>query len=369
MRDLIKIAETKLTETEIEAAVRVLRSGALRQGKECEAFEREFAEKVGAKYAITCSSGSAALHLAYMSVLKPGDEVIVPAFTFFATASMVVMAGGRPIFCDIDPETFLIDLKDAERKITEKTKAIAPVHLFGNPCDIEEIKSFAKKYNLIIVWDAAQAHGALYKGQDIGSFGDLVCYSFYPTKNMFVGEGGMVCTNNEEFAYKIRFMRTHGQTGKYYHTMLGLNYRMTDVEAAIGREQLKRLDEMLAIRRRNAEILNKGLKEIPGIKPQRITQNGKHAWHQYCILVDREIFGCSRDELAEKLKQKGIATGIHYPRGLHQQPIFEQMYGKQLLPNTEYVAERILALPIHHGLSESDVKKIVQAIYEIKEES
>jgi len=367
MRDLIKIAETKLTEVEIEAAVRVLRSGALRQGKECEAFEKEFAEKVGAKYAITCSSGSAALHLAYMSFLKPGDEVLVPAFTFIATASMIVMAGGKPIFCDIDPETFLIDLKDAESKITKKTKAIAPVHLFGNPCNIEAVQAFAKKYNLIIVWDAAQAHGALYKGQDIGSFGDLVCYSFYPTKNMFVGEGGMVCTNNEEFAYKIRFMRTHGQTGKYYHTMLGLNYRMTDVEAAIGREQLKRLDNMLAVRRRNAEILNKGLADIDGIHPQKITPNGEHAWHQYCVVVNKEIFGCTRDELAEKLKQKGIATGIHYPRGLHQQPIFEQMYGKQVFPNTEYVAERILALPVHHGLSKSDIERIIESIYEVRQ--
>jgi len=364
----IKMAETKLTNTEIEAAVRVLRSGALRQGKECEAFEREFAEKVGAKYAITCSSGSAALHLAYMAILTPGDEVLVPAFTFIATASMVVMAGGKPVFCDIDPETFLIDLKDAESKITTKTKAIAPVHLFGNPCDIEAVQNFAKKYNLIIIWDAAQAHGACYKGKDVGSFGDFVCYSFYPTKNIFVGEGGMVCTDNEDFAYKMHFMRSHGQTGKYYHTMLGLNYRMTDVEAAIGREQLKRLDEMLAIRRRNAEILNKGLAEILGIRIQKITPNGEHAWHQYCIVVDKKVFGCSRDKLIEKLKQKGIATGIHYPRGLHQQPIFERMYEKQVLSNTEYVTERILALPVHHGLSESDMERIVEAIHEIKKE-
>jgi len=161
-------------------------------------------------------------------------------------------------------------------------------------------------------------------------------------------------------------MRTHGQTGKYYHTMLGLNYRMTDVEAAIGREQLKRLDEMLAIRRCNAEILNKGLSEVPGIHLQKITPNGEHAWHQYCVVVNKEIFGCTRNELAEKLKQKGIATGIHYPRGLHQQPIFEQMYGKQVLPNTEYVAEHILALPVHHGLTQSNVERIVEVVHDTK---
>lgn len=362
----IRMAEIKLTENEIKAAVEVLRSGALRQGKQCEAFEKEFAEKVGAKYAITCSSGSAALHLAYMAILESGDEVLVPSFTFIATASMVVMAGGRPIFCEVDPETFLIDIKDAESKITEKTKAIAPVHLFGNPCDMENIKAFADEYNLVILWDAAQAHGARYKGQDIGSFGDLVCYSFYPTKNMFVGEGGMICTNNEGLAYKIRYMRSHGQTGKYHHTILGLNYRMTDVEAAIGREQLKRLDEMLAIRRRNAEILNKGLAEVPGIHLQKITPDAEHAWHQYCVLVDNEKFGCNRDELAERLKQKGIATGIHYPRGLHQQPIFEQMYGKQALPNTEYIAQNILALPVHHGLTQSYVERILEAVHEAR---
>jgi perosamine synthetase len=358
------MAEIKLAENEIEAAVCVLRSGALRQGKECDGFETEFAEKVGARYAVTCANGSAALHLAYMAFLEPGDEVLVPSFTFIATGSMVTMAGGKPVFCDVDPKSFLIDLEDAESKITSKTRAIAPVHLFGNPCNVDAIVAFAKKHKLTIVWDAAQAHGATFKGKDIGSFDDFVCYSFYPSKNMFVGEGGMICTNNPELEQKLRFMRTHGQTDKYYHTMLGLNYRMTDVEAAIGREQLKRLDDMLATRRRNADILNSGLADVPGIHSQKITPNGEHAWHQYCVVVERESFGCSRNELAKRLKEKGIATGIHYPRGLHQQPIFEEMYGKTTLPNTEYLAENILALPVHHGLCQADAERIAQAIHE-----
>jgi perosamine synthetase len=183
---------------------------------------------------------------------------------------------------------------------------------------------------------------------------------------MFVGEGGMTCTNNSEFADKLRFMRTHGQTGKYYHTMLGLNYRMTDVEAAIGHEQLKRLDDMLAARRRNADILNNGLADVPGIHPQKITPNGEHAWHQYCVVVEKESFGFDRDQLAEKLKQKGIATGVHYPRGLHQQPVFEEMYGKFSLLNTEYLADNILALPVHHGLSVADAERIVEAVREAR---
>ena len=365
----INMAEIKLTDNEIEAALRVLRSGALRQGKECSGFEKAFAEKVGAKYSVASASGSAALHLAYMAFLAPDDEVIVPSFTFIATGSMVAMSGGKPVFCDINPETFLIDLKDAETRITSKTRAIAPVHLFGNPCDVDTLVGFAKEHNLIIVWDAAQAHGATYKGKDVGSFDDFVCYSFYPSKNMFVGEGGMTCTNNDEFAEKLRFMRTHGQTGKYLHTMKGLNYRMTDVEAAIGREQLKRLDSMLEIRRRNAVMLNEGLGGIPGIRPQRITPDSEHAWHQYCVVIDPEDFGCDRQKLAEHLGSQGIATGVHYPRGLHQQPVFEKDYGTSLLPVTEHLAENILALPVHHGLSEHDVSSILKAIHMIAGQS
>jgi perosamine synthetase len=172
----------------------------------------------------------------------------------------------------------------------------------------------------------------------------------------------MTCTDNDEYATKLRYLRTHGQTGKYLHTMLGLNYRMTDVEAAIGREQLKRLDDMLAIRRRNGKMLNEGLTDFPGISRQRITPNSNHAWHQYCVVVEPEAFGCDRDTLAQRLDEKGIATGVHYPRGLHQQPIFEKVYGKSHLPHTEDLAKKILALPVHHGMSPEDAQRVVEAI-------
>lgn len=358
----IQAAEISLTETEINAAVDVLRSGALRQGKQCDAFEVEFAAYVGAPHAVTSANGSAALHLAYMAFLSPGDEVLVPAFTFIATGSMVTAAGGRPVLCDVDPDTFLIDLADAERRITPRTRAISPVHLFGNPCAIDAVQAFAQRHDLKIVWDAAQAHGAHFHGRDVGSFGDFVAYSFYPSKNMFVGEGGITCTDNKDFEHRMRFMRSHGQTGKYLHTMLGLNYRMTDVEAAIGRKQLQRLDTMLAARRRNAALLNEGLAGIPGIQPQRLTPGGEHAWHQYSILVDDSIFGIDRDTLASKLKDQNIATGVHYPRGLHQQPIFQELYGYQSLPVTERLARQILALPVHHGLDDGDVNRIIEAV-------
>ena len=362
----INMACIQLTDNEINAAVEVLKSGALRQGKQCEAFENEFAAKTGAKHGVTSANGSAALHLAYMAFLEPDDEVLVPSFTFIATGSMVSMSGGKPVLCDIDPETFLLDLDDAEKKVTSRTKAIAPVHLFGNPCDIDKIKQFAQKHNLIIVWDAAQAHGARYGGQDVGSFGDFVCYSFYPSKNMFMGEGGITLTDNPEYETKMRYMRTHGQTGKYYHTMMGLNYRMTDVEAAIGREQLKRLDDMLIVRKRNAGALNAGLANIPGITPQKITKGGEHAWHQYCVRVEPGEYGMDRDQLSAALRERGIFSGVHYPRGLHQQPIFEDLYGKMELPVTEKLALEILALPVHHGMAEGDARIVVDAIADIK---
>jgi perosamine synthetase len=366
MSNFIQIAEIKLTDEEINAAVEVMRSGELRQGKVCAAFEKKFAEKVGSKYALTCSSGTAALHLAYMVCLEPGDEVLVPSFTFMATGSMVTMAGGKPIFCDIDPTTWLIDLEDAARRVTARTRALAPVHIFGNACPIDSIKNFAEKHDLHIIWDAAQAHRTTYNGRDVGSFDDFVCYSFYPSKNMFTGEGGMVTLSNNEWAEKIRFLRTHGQTDKYYHTMLGLNYRMTDVEAAIGLEQLKRLDDMVAKRRENAALLTAGLSEVPGIIPQKVTFNSSHAYHQYCILVDREEFGMDRDALFAALKNRGIITGIHYPRGLHQQPIFEEMYGTTSLPVCERVCQAILALPVHHGLNLSQLDYIITAIKDIQ---
>lgn len=358
----LAMADTTLAEDEIQAAVAVMRSGALRQGQECDAFEDEFAFRVGARYAVSSANGSAALHLAHMAFLQPGDEVLVPAFTFIATGSMVTAAGGRPVFCDIDPETFLLDLTDAERKLTPRTRGISPVHLFGNPCDLDAVRAFAERHGLKIIWDAAQAHGARWRGRDVGSEGDFVAYSFYPTKNLFVGEGGMTCTENAELAHRMRFLRSHGQTGKYMHTMLGLNYRMTDVEAAIGRRQLHRLGAMLAARCRNAEILRRGLASIPGLYLQQILPGGEHAWHQFCFRVEPREFGLDRDQLAQKLATAGIASGVHYPRGMHQQPIFRELYGEQSLPVTESLAEKILAVPVHHGLPEDGAERILAAI-------
>lgn len=359
---MIQMADTHLTEEEIQAAVKVLRSGALRQGLECDAFENEFAVLTGAKHAISCANGSASLHLAYAATLKPGDEVLVPSFTFFATASMVIQSGMRPIICDVDQETYLLDLSDAEKRLTPRTRAIVPVHLFGNACDVDQVRDFAETHHLKIIWDAAQAQGTQWKGRDIGGLGEAVCYSFYPTKNLFVGEGGMITTPDPEVGNRMRFLRTHGQTSKYTHTMVGWNYRMTDVEAAIGHAQLKRLDAMLAARRRNAKILTEGLRTLKGLKLQRLTEHATHSWHQFCLVVDESAFGMSRDKLMEHLKKAGVATAVHYPRAVHQQPIIEQLYGKQKLPVSERLTEIIVALPVHHALTEADAHAIVWAV-------
>jgi len=360
----IRMVEIGLTEEEVAAAAAVLRSGNLRQGPECEAFEKEFAAQTGARYAVASSSGTAALHVAYMAFLQPGDEVLVPSLTFFSTASAVVAAGGTPVFCDLDPDTLTIDLADAERKITPRTRAISPVHLYGNPCPVPAVRALAERRGLRVVWDAAQAHGAAYDGRDVGSFADFTCYSFYPSKNMFVGEGGITTTQDEELCTRMRYLRSHGETEKYVHTMMGLNYRMTDVEAAIGRGQLRHLDDMLAVRRRNAAALTAGLAGVEGIRTQKTLPGALHAFHQYALLVDEARFGLSRDGLKDRLAAAGIESGVVYPRGLHAQPVFREMLGEQELPVTEAVTRQVLCVPVHHGLIGEDVERIVAAVRE-----
>ena len=362
----VNIAEASLSPAEIAAATRVLESGALRQGKECQGFEVEFAEYVDAAFGVTCSNGSASLHLAFMTFLEPGDEVLVPSMTFVATANMVVAAGGIPVLCDVDPGSFLIDLDDAGSRVTERTRAIVPVHLHGNVVDVDSVQAFADKHDLRVVWDAAQAHGARYKGRGVGAFNDFVSYSFYPSKNMFVGEGGMICTNDEGLENMMRFMRTHGQTAKNHHTMFGHNFRMTDVEASIGREQLKRIEPMMDIRRRNAAVLTAGLADTEGVTPQVVTPETDHGWHQFSVVVDEQAFGCDRDALGARLRDRGIGTGVHYPKAVHQQPVYQERYGVQSLPHAEHLAATLLSIPVHHGMTEEDAHFVVGQLLECR---
>jgi len=360
----LSMAHIVLTEEDIATAVAVLRSGALREGPECAAFETEFAAATGAAHAVSCANGSAALHLVYHAFLAPGDEILVPSFTFVATASMAALVGARVVPCDVDPVNFHLDLDDARRRLGPHTRAIAPVHLYGNPCVHKDYAAFAREHGLFLLYDAAQAHGARSAGCDVGSLGDAVCYSFYPSKNLFVGEGGMITTNDADLARRLRLLRSHGQSGKYLHTLLGYNYRMTDVEAAIGRSQLRRLPAMLERRARNARLLTEGLADLPGIRLPVTAKDGTHAWHQYTLVVDPERAGFDRDELARRLAARGVPSAVHYPRGVHQQPVFAESVSGPPRPVTERLAVRVLSLPVHHGLSDEDVARIVTAVRE-----
>jgi perosamine synthetase len=361
----VPISQVALGEDEIAAVVAVLRSGKLREGPVCREFEERFAAHIGARYAVSVSSGTAALHIAYAALLEPGDEVLVPSFTFIATASMVMMVGAHPVFCDVDPYTFTLDVEDARRRITPCTRAIVPVHLFGNPCDIDAIQALADEHGLKIIWDAAQAHGARYNGRDIGSFDDVVCYSFYPSKNMTTAEGGMITTNDEALYEKCRLLRSHGQAGKYYHTLLGFNYRLTDVMAALGLKQLEKLEERVQRRRANARYLSKWLADIPGIQIPVEQPKGKSSFNLYSILLDLNQFCCDRDEFVRLLNAENIGATVHYPRPLHQQPAFAELAKDVHLPVSEDLSQRILSLPVHPSLKKVELDLIVAAMHKV----
>ena len=352
-----------ITGGDVEEVTRVLRSGRLREGPLCRKFEEEFASKVGSKFAVSLSSGTAALQVAYLVLLEPGDEVLVPSFTFIATASMVALSGATPVFCDVDAKTFTLDLGDAEKRITSRTRAIAPVHLFGNCCDIPGVRAMAGRNNLRIVWDAAQAHGARSGGADVGSFGDLACYSFYPSKNMTTGEGGMITTSDPEIYEKCARMRDHGQTGPNLHTSLGFNYRMTDMQAALGLSQLKRLDSLVGRRRENAGFLDKGLREVEGITPPHVPDGVEHSYNQYSILLAGEQAKERREEFRDQLRERGIETAVYYSRPLHLQPVFAER-PQPNLPVSEDLSGRIVSLPVHPVLRAEDLRRITGAVRE-----
>ncbi len=358
----IPVAGVDIRPEDVTAVVEVMRSGKLRQGAITAEFEKTFAARVGARHAVAVSSGTAALHLAYLATFGPGDEVIVPAFTFVATASMLLAVGATPVFADVDPRTFTLELEDVERRITPRTAGIVGVHLFGNACDIDGLATIAARHGLALVWDAAQALGTEFRDQEVGSYPVATCYSFYPTKNITTGEGGMVVTDDANLAARLRLSRSQGAAGKYVHTQLGFNYRMTDMEAALGLRQLARLDEYLARRRENAAILSAGIQSVPGVLCPASTESVLHTYNQFSVLIGWDD-GISRDELAGELSAHGVQTAVHYPRPLHQQPMFEQ--GSTGLEVSERLSECILALPVHPGVTVEQAKAIAETVAEI----
>lgn len=357
----ISMGAPQISEEDIAQVVGVLRSGRLREGPICQQFEQEFAAQAGARYALAVSSGTAALHIAYAALLQPGDEVLVPSFTFMATASMVRFANAQPVFCDVDPRTFTLDAADAEKRVTALTRAVVPVHLFGNSCDIEAFQKLAQRHRLRIIWDAAQSQGTRYNGADIGSFADVVCYSFYPSKNMTTGEGGMIVTSDAEIYQKCKLLRNHGQSQKYTHAILGFNYRMTEMQAALGCSQLKRVDEFICRRQRNASFLNANLKDLKDILLPYVPPYAGHTYNQYSILIRGDSAASRRDEFRKRLRQQGIDTAVHYPCPLHWQPAFSECRDVKL-PVCEDLARRIVSLPVHPGLDQQDLQRIVEVV-------
>lgn len=361
----IPIAQVSLDRREIKAVEQVLKSGNLRAGRVTEDFENSFAAATGARHAIAVTSGTAALFLACRALLRPGDEAIVPDFTFIATAAMVAAVGAKPVFADVDPVNFTLDPADVERRITPNTKALLPVHLYGQPAHITALARLARRHHLRVIWDAAQAHGAQFRGKDVGSFADAVCYSFYPTKNMTTGEGGMITTSNAPLAKDLRLLRSHGDVSRYRHVKLGYNFRTTDIASAIGRIQLARLPKAIRARQRNARILTKGLSGIPGLTTPQVTPETSHAFCLYTVCLDPKRAGISRDKFAAALKERGVQSAVHYPIPLHRQPVFQGSGRDGDFPVSTRLSKTVLSLPVHPGVTSEQAHYVVRSVREI----
>jgi len=358
---MIPIARPCVGQEEADAAVRVITSGMLASGSEVTHFEREFADFTGTSHAVATSNGTAALHMALTALgIAHGDEVIVPSFTFIASATSVSMCGASPVMADIEEKTYCIDPESVLECITPNTKAVIGVHLFGQPCDVQALSDICADHSLFFIEDCAQAHGAQCLGKTTGSFGTCGCFSFYPTKNMTCGEGGMVTSDDLELVERIRRLINHGQKEKYLHTELGYNFRLTDIAAAIGRIQLRKLPKMNALRQRNAEYFSKKIHRQGIIVPQ-VRSGTTHVYHQYAIRVSEDA-DFTRDELIKYLEQKDIGTAIHYPVPIHKQPVYASTIHARECPVSEKISREILSIPVHPGLTHAQRDSITQAV-------
>ena len=361
---MIPVSRPVLGKEEAEAVVRVMESGMVAQGEAVREFEHAFASYCGSGHAIAVSNGTTALHAALLGAgVGPGDEVIVPSFTFIASATSVSMCGATPVFADVDERTFTLDPASAEALVTPRTRAVMGVHLFGQPFDVPALTSLCRDHDLLLVEDAAQAHGATFRGKKTGSLGQVACFSFYATKNMTTGEGGMVTTGDADLAARIRLLINHGQKEKYLHTTLGYNYRMTDMAAAMGLVQLGRLDGMNAKRVENAKYLDRSLR-CPGLVTPYVRPDATHVYHQYVVKVEKGS-GITRDGLMQALAARGVGTAIHYPRPVHDQPLYRGTQGKDPCPVSGRLAASVFSLPAHPLLSDEDLHSIVKAVKEV----
>jgi dTDP-4-amino-4,6-dideoxygalactose transaminase len=372
----IPLAKPWIDEEEIKAVAEVLRSGWIIQGPKVKEFEERFAEYQRTKYAVACNSCTAALHISLAAIgIKPGDEVIVPAFSFIASANAVLYQGAKPVFVDIDPSTYNIDPEKIEENITKKTRAIIPVHLFGQPADMGPVLEIAESHDLYVIEDAACAHGAEYHKKRVGGLADAGCFSFHPRKPITTGEGGMITTNDEEIARKARAIRSHGMSLETWErtedmklnlpsfSILGYNYRMTDISAAIGLIQMKRIDDAIERRIKVAERFNEAITKIDGIKPPKVIEDVRHVYQSYVCKVDLNKH--SRDDIILGLSKRGIAAQIG-TQAIHLEPLYRQYgYKKGDFPSCEDAFFTTLSLPIFAEITDEQINQVINALADI----
>ncbi len=296
--------------------------------------------------------------------MKPGDEVIVPSFTFISTANSVIFTGARPVFADIDENTFTLSPESVNEKISSRTRAIIPVHYGGQSADMKPLCEIAEDRNLLLVEDAAEAHGATYHDRKVGTFGNAGMFSFTPTKNITTGEGGIITTNDKKLSERLRLLKNHGMSSPYHHVILGYNYRMTEVQAAIGIEQLKKLPDIISIKQKNQEYLTKELSSIKGLTPPFVPADRKHVYMLYTVKIDEEAIGVSRDNFMQELQKKGIMTKIYFPP-VHLQPYYRDIGYNDTLPVTEKVFNSVCSLPCHSKITRPELDYMIKTIKEI----
>lgn len=365
MRYKIPVAEPDIGENELKNVIEAIKSGWVSsKGPFIEEFEENFSSYIGVKYGIATSNGTVALHLA-LTALEIGhkDEVMVPALTFASVANAVLYTGATPVFVDSHPDYWCINPSKLEEKITKKTKAIIPVHLYGNPCNMDPIMKTAKDYNLYVIEDCAEAHGAEYKDRKVGTFGDIACFSFYGNKIITTGEGGMCLTNDEDLAQKIRVLRDHGMDIKrrYWHEVIGFNYRMTNLQAALGVAQLEKIDNFIERKRKTAKIYGSFLKNVHGVVLHPEMPWAKNVYWLYSILINDKCYGISRDELMAKLAENGIETRrFFYP--MHFMPPYKKYAANCQFPVTEKLSSSGINLPSSVKLTEKEIYELAQLL-------
>ncbi len=356
---LIPAARPIIGDEERAAVDRVLRSGMMAQGPEVKAFEEEFSQFVGGRRCIAVNSGTSALHLGFIAAgIKAGDEVIVPSFSFAATANSVSLAGAIPVFGDIDKRTFNLDPSHVEALITPRTKAIMPVHLYGHMADMDRFEEIGKKHGLTIFEDAAQAHLASLNGRMSGEWGAVASFSFYPTKNMTSGEGGMIVTNDPAIEHQSRMLRNQGGVIRYQNEIVGFNNRMTDIHAAIGRVQITKVKAWTEQRRKNAAYLDAHLK---GVVTPYVRPGTEHSYHQYTIRLDG-VTSDGRDKAIELIRAGGVGCDVYYPTPIHRLPSFISVHD---LPVTEELVKEVISIPVHPSLTDSDLEQIVSVVNDV----